>query len=141
VDTPYELEIADLELFADCSKSELRKIRSLTTYLQLPKDQVLIREGSMANEFIIIDRGTARVSRETDQGVSKVADVGSGEFLGEIGLLTGSRRTATVTATTDIAVLVSSVSEFRSILDIAPSVADKVIRASIARAANMDVAA
>jgi CRP-like cAMP-binding protein len=95
----------------------------------------------MANEFIVIDRGTARVSRETDQGVSKVADVGSGEFLGEIGLLTGSRRTATVTATTDIAVLVSSVSEFRSILDIAPSVADKVIRASIVRAANMDVAA
>jgi len=139
--TPQELEIADLELFADCTKAQLRKIRSLTTYLRLRKDQVLIREGSRAREFIIIDSGTARVSRETDNGVTKVADVGSGQFLGEIALLTGSRRTATVTATSDLGVLVSSASEFRSILDIAPSVADKVVRTSIVRATNMDIAA
>jgi CRP-like cAMP-binding protein len=100
-----------------------------------------MREGSPAHEFIIIDSGTACVSRETDHGVTKVADVGSGEFLGEIALLTGSRRTATVTATSDLAVLVSSVSEFRSILDIAPSVADKLAHASLVRATNLDVAA
>jgi CRP-like cAMP-binding protein len=133
--------IANLELFAGCSRAELRQIDSLTTCLQVSRDQVLMREGSTAKEFIIIVSGTARVSRETDEGIARVADVGSGEFLGEMALLTGTRRTATATATTDLAILVSSASEFRSILDIAPSVAEKVVQTSIVRAASMDVAA
>jgi len=141
MDTPRVVDIADLELFADCTKAELRKIRSLTTYLQVPKDQVLMREGTTAHEFIIIDSGTARVSRSTGEGVAKVADVGSGEFLGEMALLNGSRRTATATATTDLGVLVSSASEFRSILRLAPSVADKVVHTSLARAGALAEAA
>jgi protein lysine acetyltransferase len=135
------VDIGELELFADCTKAELRKIRSLTTYLQVPKDQVLMREGSPAHEFIIIDSGTARVSRRTDDGVADVAEVGSGGFLGEMALLNGSRRTATATAETDLGVLVSSASEFRSILELAPSVADKIVRASKDRAASLDLAA
>ena len=141
MDKPRVVDIADLELFADCTKAELRKIRALTTYLQVPKDQVLMREGTMAHEFIIIDSGTARVSRSTGEGVAKVADVGSGEFLGEMALLNGSRRTATATATTDLGVLVSSASEFRSILRLAPSVADKVVHTSLARAGALADAA
>jgi len=43
MDTPREIDIADLELFADCTKAELRQIRSLTTYLRIPKDRVLIK--------------------------------------------------------------------------------------------------
>jgi len=141
MDTPRVVDIADLELFAGCTKAELRKIRSLTTYLQVPKDQVLMREGTLAHEFIIIDSGTARVSRSNGEGVAKVADVGSGEFLGEMALLNGSRRTATATATTDLGVLVSSASEFRSILRLAPSVADKVVHTSLARAEALAEAA
>jgi CRP-like cAMP-binding protein len=138
--TPRVTDIGELELFAGCSKAELRKIRSLTTYVQVPKDQVLMREGTAAHEFIIIDSGTASVSRLTDEGVAKVADVGSGEFLGEIALLNGTRRTATATATTDLGVLVSSASEFRSILQIAPSVAEKVRHASLARSGMLELA-
>jgi protein lysine acetyltransferase len=135
------VDIADLELFADCTKAELKQIRSLTTYLQIPKDRVLMREGSPAHEFIIIDSGKARVSRVTDEGVAEVAEVGSGSFLGEMALLNGSRRTATATAETDLGVLVSSASEFRSILRLAPSVADKIVQTSNDRAAAFDLAA
>jgi CRP-like cAMP-binding protein len=69
-----------------------------------------------------------------------VADVGSGEFLGEMSLLWGSPRNATATATTDLGVLVSSASEFRSILRIAPTVADKVFHTSMERAATVEFA-
>jgi CRP-like cAMP-binding protein len=141
MNTSHVLDLGELELFADCTKDELRKIRSLTTYIRVPKDQVLMREGSPAHEFFIIDSGTARVSRVTDEGEATVADVGSGAFLGEMALLNGSRRTATATAATELGVLVSSASEFRSILHLAPSVADKVVRASIDRAASLGVAA
>ena len=70
-----------------------------------------------------------------------MAEVGSGEFLGEMALLNGSRRTATATAATDLGVLVSSASEFRSILRLAPSVADKIVKASVERSAPLEVAA
>jgi CRP-like cAMP-binding protein len=135
------IRIADLELFADCSKAELRQIDSLTTYLQLSKDRVLMREGSRAKEFIIIGSGTAQISRETDHGTSKLAEVGSGEFIGEMELLNGAPRAATATAATDLVVLVSSASEFQSILDISPSVAQKVHEVSAVRAASLDAAA
>jgi hypothetical protein len=85
MDTPRVVDIGELELFAGCTKAELRKIRSLTTYVQVPKDQVLMREGSAAHEFIIIDSGTASVSRRTHEGVAKVADVGSGGVPGRNG--------------------------------------------------------
>jgi len=136
---PHVVDIADLDLFAGCTKAELKQIRSLTTYLQVPKDQVLMREGSPAHEFIIIDSGTARVSRVTDEGVAEVAEVGSGDFLGEMALLNGSRRTATATAETDLGVLVSSAIEFRSILRLAPSVAEKIVQTSINRAAALEL--
>ena len=140
MDTPREIDIADLELFADCTKAELRQIRSLTTYLRIPKGRVLIREGSRAQEFLIITSGTARVTRETGDGATTVAEVGSGEILGEMALLTGSPRNATAVATSDLGVLVSSASEFRSILRIAPSVADKVFQTSMARAVDVELA-
>ena len=141
MDTAPVIQLSDLELFADCTRSELRQIESLTTYLQVERDRVLIREGSPATEFIIIGSGRARISRETGGGTTTLADVGSGEFIGEMELLSKTRRAATATATTDLAVLVSSAAEFKSILHVAPSVAAKVHRASVVRAASLDAAA
>ncbi len=135
------VRLADLELFADCTKAELRKIESLTTYLHLERDRVLMREGSSAREFIVIGSGSARISKETGVGTTTVADVGSGEFIGEMGLLANKPRTATATATTDLGVFVSSASEFKSMLQIAPSVARKVRRAFVTRAASLGEAA
>jgi CRP-like cAMP-binding protein len=137
----YVVDVADLDLFARCTPTELRKIRSLMTYIEVPKDQVLVREGRTENEFIVITRGTARLTRETNGGVTKVADVGSGDHLGEMTLLSGSRWPATAAAATDLALLVSSASEFRSILQIAPSVADKLSLSSAERGTSLAVAA
>jgi CRP-like cAMP-binding protein len=135
------LHIDDLELFADCTRTQLHQIGALTTGLHIPKGHAFIREGSLAREFIVIRSGSARVTRQMNDGIVHVADVGSGDFLGEMALLNGTRRTATVTATTDLDVLVSSDMEFRSILEIAPSVARKVRRASLARTSGTAVAA
>jgi CRP-like cAMP-binding protein len=123
--------IDDLELFADCKKAELRQIHPLMTYLDVAKDQVLMREGDFVRQFIVVGGGTARLTRKTGEGVAEVTDLGSGEFLGESSLLAGSRTTVTATAATDLAVFVSTPSEFRSILRIAPSVEHKVRQASL----------
>ncbi len=130
-----QARIDALDLFSDCSKSELQQIDALTTELVIPKNQVLTRAGSVAKEFIIIRSGSAQVTQRTDDGEHRVTELGTGDFLGETSLLTGRPRVATTTATTDLSVLVSSVGEFRSILEIAPSVDQKVRRASAARSA------
>jgi voltage-gated potassium channel len=133
--------LGDLDLFADCTRTQLRKIDALTTDLSIRKDSVLIREDSAAREFIVIRTGSARVTRQTDDGVTTVANVGTGTFLGEQALLTRTRWTATATATTDLEVLVSSIDEFRSILEIAPSVAHRLQRSPLALAGSMPSAA
>jgi CRP-like cAMP-binding protein len=133
------LRLDELELFANCTRAELEQISPLTTSLRILEGQVLIREGSAAKEFVVIVSGTARVTRETDHGIVEVAEVGKGDVLGEMALLTGSARSATATATTDLVVLVSSVGEFRSIMEIAPSVAGKVRQASLDRATSLRI--
>ncbi len=138
---PPPARVEDLELFAGCSKQQLRQIGALATPLHVPKGQILMREGTIGREFVIIGSGTATVSRRTAHGVAEVAEVGGGDFLGEIALLTGVPRTATATATTDLSVLVSSASEFRTMLRVAPSVAEKVRRASTARSVELSLAA
>ena len=130
METTHIDRIDDLELFADCRKAELRQIQPLMTYLHVPKDQVLMREGDLAQQFIVVGGGTARLTRKTGEG-SSVTDLSSGEFIGESSLLTGTRTTATATAATDLAVFVSTASEFRSILRIAPSVEHKVRQATL----------
>ena len=140
METAHIDRIDDLELFADCRRAELRQIQPLMTYLHVAKDQVLMREGELAQQFIVVGGGTARLTRKTGEGVAEVADVGSGEFIGESSLLTGTRTTATATAATDLAVFVSTPSEFRSILRIAPSVEDKVREASLSLAEGNEAA-
>jgi len=89
-------------------------------HLVLSEGQVLIREGAAAKEFIVIADGIAEVTRETASGAVTVANVASGDFLGEMGLLNARLRAATVTATSDLSVFVCSASEFRSMLRLAP---------------------
>jgi putative ABC transport system ATP-binding protein len=141
METTHIKRLDQLELFADCRRAELRRITPLTTLLDVAKDQVLMREGEIAQQFIILGDGTARITRETEGGVATVADVGSGAFIGETALLAGTRLTSTATATTDLTVFVSSASEFRSMLRIAPSVEHKVRRSSLIRPEGTDAAA
>jgi NTE family protein len=131
--------IDQLELFSACTKAELRQINGLTTRLHLPKGRVLMREGEAPKEFIVIGSGQVRVTRDTDAGATVVSDLGSGEILGEMALLLGTHRKAT--ATTDLTVFVCSVSEFRSILRTAPSVARKVHQTLLTRAEGLAIAA
>ena len=133
--------IDELGLFSACTRAELRQINGLTTRLHLPRGRVLMREGEAPREFIVIGSGRVRVTRGADAGTTVVSDLGSGEILGEMALLLGTHRKATATATTDLTVFVCSVSEFRSILRTAPSVARKVHQTLLTRSEALAIAA
>ena len=89
------------------------------------KGSVLAEEGKPGREFFIIADGTATVSRS---GV-RLADLEAGSFFGEMALLDGGCRTATVVADTDLSLFVFSPAEFRSLEEVAPVVALRMLTA------------
>jgi CRP/FNR family cyclic AMP-dependent transcriptional regulator len=114
--------LRDVPLFAGLGKSELEQVGRWTTELDLPAGKVLGRQGSIAYEFFVIEDGVAEVRIDGEH----VTDLGPGDFFGEIGLLERDRRTATVTATTPIRVIVMLGSEFRAMEREMPRVAEQV---------------
>lgn len=128
-----------LELFADCGPAELDSVASLVTRLRVDPGQVLLHEGARDRQFMVIVEGQVGVSRE--QG-APIAVLSRGDFVGEMAMLTGDERSATVTALTAVEILVCNAREFGALVDTAPSVKDKLVAAAAIRiAANAGVKA
>ncbi len=125
-------DLRELDLFSDASRSEMAVVARQLTRLKVKAGRVLVREGGFGNEFMIMVSGSAEVT----QGGRSIATIGRGDLVGEMALLqphgTG-RRNATVTAVTDAEIYAGSVTEFRRILEAAPSVAEKVNRTIASR--------
>jgi CRP-like cAMP-binding protein len=121
-DAKIEL-LKKVPLFAGCSKSELRELAKTADELDLRQGTVLTREGRPGREFFVLIEGTAEVSKKG----KKIAELGPGDWLGEIALITDSPRTATVTATSPVDVLVVTDRRFRSLVETMPSIAMKVL--------------
>lgn len=117
--------LSRVPLFSTLGPKELLAVRGLLTETTVKTGHVLARQGAHGSEFFIILSGTASVERD---GVH-VADVGPGDFQGEISLLDGGPRTATVTARTDMTLLVASHPEFHALLDKTPSIARQMLPA------------
>jgi CRP/FNR family transcriptional regulator, cyclic AMP receptor protein len=116
--------LKNVPLFAGCSKSELQRIASLADELDLGEGATLIREGERGREFIVIAEGTVRVTKKG----KTVRDLGAGDFIGEIALVADVPRTATVTATSPVRLLVVTDRAFRGLLEQMPSLAKKVLQ-------------
>jgi CRP/FNR family transcriptional regulator, cyclic AMP receptor protein len=116
-------------LFERCSRRELGQIAMLADELDLPSARDLTREGAGGFEFIILVEGEADVVR----GVRVVNELGPGDFVGEIALVSGKPRTATVRTRGPARVLVVTASGFRTLMHDVPSIKDKVLAAVTAR--------
>jgi CRP/FNR family cyclic AMP-dependent transcriptional regulator len=112
-----------VQLFAGCSTAELGKIASLATEHHAKAGQVLTERGDPGLEFFIIVEGEATATRKG----AHLATLGPGSFFGELALLDGGTRTATVIAETDMRLLVLSRREFTGLLHVAPSVSSKML--------------
>ena len=115
-------------LFADCSRRELAHIGKLATSLFVESGTEVITEGGFAREMMVIVSGSARVVKAG----KTVAELGPGAVIGELALLTGHPRNATVTATERTEILVLDAAAFSTLLDDVPSVT-RAILTTVAR--------
>ena len=112
-----------VNLFSSCTNRELTRVESLTTLVNAPEGTVLTEQGASGEEFFVVVDGTATASRNGRE----LAALGAGSFFGELALLDGGSRTATVVADSDMALLVLSRREFKSLQLTVPSVAFKLL--------------
>lgn len=99
-------------LFGGCRPADLEEIGKLADEVDVAAGHVLMREGAIADEFFIVVDGSLAVER----GGKAIAKLGPGDFVGEIGLVDGGPRSATVTAETATRLLVVGHREFHSLL-------------------------
>ena len=112
-------------LFGRCSKRELAEIASLADELDMPQGRELTHQGARGREFVVLVEGTADVKRNG----RRINSLREGDFLGEIALVTGAPRTATVTTTAPSRLLVISAAAFRQLMRDVPSIQLKVLEA------------
>jgi CRP/FNR family cyclic AMP-dependent transcriptional regulator len=107
----FEAQLKDVPFFSGLSKRELATVAQLTDDIDVEAGAVLAREGDFGQEFFVIIDGTAEVLR----GDEPIAELGPGEFFGEIALIEEERRIATVRALSPMKLLVMSRNSFRTI--------------------------
>ena len=117
--------IARVPLFAALSKSERGQVASIADEIDLPGDKLLIREGEPGREFFVLLEGEVEVTRKG----KRLATRRSGEFFGEIALVSRLPRTATVKTRGPVRALVIRDVDLRAVLKRTPAIAVKVLEA------------
>lgn len=126
--------LREVAIFSELSKKELKSVSRLMTQLSVKDGRELTRQGEPGREFLIILEGTAVVRRDG----RKVAELGAGDFLGELAVLSGAPRTATVVATSDMTLEALNRREFMAVLDESPTLAKKILIGAVKRLQDID---
>lgn len=115
-DDPRAAILSKMDVLAGATPRQLNKACSLMTEVRLPAGRVLCNEGDDALEVFLIVKGEVAVSRDS----VSLGTVSAGGIIGELAVLDGEPRKATVVATTDLVTLVMNTSEFAQLLELVP---------------------
>jgi CRP-like cAMP-binding protein len=115
--------LASVPLFANCTKKQLQEIGRVATELDLPAGKVLARQGDVGFELLIVLSGTASVTRDGE----RVTTVAAGDVVGELAVISGHPRNATVVAETDVRVLELTHAGLDQLLDDIPGLAKHLL--------------
>jgi CRP-like cAMP-binding protein len=112
-----------VSLFGDCTADELRRIADISRIVETSAGTVLTKVGASGDSFFLIIDG--RVSVETPVGLGDPLQ--AGDFFGEMSLIDGEPRSATITALTDVRLLVVDRANFWELVDDAPGLLRRIL--------------
>ena len=133
-DAKIEL-LKNVPLFSQCNKKQLASIASLADLISVPAGTQLITEGRPGLEFMVIVEGGGEVRRKG----RKIDTLAPGDFIGEMALITGGPRNATVRTTTDTSLLAVTGRQFWTLLEQAPGVQTSLLKAMGQRLQSLGV--
>jgi CRP/FNR family cyclic AMP-dependent transcriptional regulator len=114
--------LREIPLFARLSPRQRNQVARHAREVEIARGEHLVDEGESSQEFFVIEEGTAAVV----SGGKHVADLGRGDFLGEIGLVRDRDRTASVIATSRVKAIVIPGAEFRDMRRSMPQLAREI---------------
>jgi CRP-like cAMP-binding protein len=123
--------IQKVPLFSRLSKKGLGEVARIADELDLPSGKKMAKEGDRGREFFVLLEGEADVTK----GDRRINRMKKGDFFGEIALVTKVPRTATVTATGDVRVLVINERDFAALIKNSPEIGRGVAEALAERLA------
>ncbi len=116
-----------VEIFEPLSAAELRQLAEGAGLQQYAAGESIVLQGGEGDSFFVITSGCVEVSAADDAGVKAVlARLGKGAFFGEMSLLTGERRSATVTAIEDSTVIIIDKANFAGVITSNPAIAQSL---------------
>lgn len=130
----YLAHLQEVPMFSACTKRDLQLVARHAENLTLPAGKVVMEEGRNGDEFFIIAAGKATVTR----GDREVAVLGPGDYFGELALLDRAPRNATVTAQTDLEVVLLGRREFNGLLAEVPTLSRKLMVGMARRLNELD---
>ena len=123
-----------IPLFSGLGNREIERLGQLTDEIDLPAGRVLMRQGDSGSELFVIVSGGATVERDGEA----LSPCSAGDILGEIALIDGGPRSATVTLSEPSRLLVLTRSAFLSLMDEFPSVRGTVLETLAQRVRGLD---
>jgi CRP/FNR family transcriptional regulator, cyclic AMP receptor protein len=123
-----------VDLFQSLSKRELKQVSANAKELTFADGEAVVSEGDEDGCFFLILEGDARIV----QGKRTLATLGPGDYFGEISLIDGEPRSATVVATSALRTLSLARWNFRPLLEEHPAIARKVLLEMCRRVRELD---
>jgi CRP/FNR family transcriptional regulator, cyclic AMP receptor protein len=111
-----------IPLFEGLSSKEREQVARWADEVDVPAGKHLLDQGRFAYEFFVIEDGTAEVRQDRHP----IATLGPGDVVGEIGLLEGALRSATIETLTPVRAIVMDARSFASMMTAVPKVAERV---------------
>jgi len=130
----YSERVANVPLFSGLSKREVRSLAQRAREVSLPAGRVIVAEGGRGVEFFVLLSGEAEVTRRG----RTVGKLGTGDSFGELALIAGTSRQATVTTTAPSELMVVMRPDFLALLDEFPLMTRKMLTALATWVADQD---
>jgi CRP-like cAMP-binding protein len=123
----HEEALAAVPLFSRFSRKDLTRLSRAVVERTYKKGETIVKEGDQAVAFFVIAKGKVEVTHAVGTKSSKLNDLGPGETFGEMALLDGDPRAATVRASEDTTCLVISRWDFVAELRTNPHIAVEML--------------
>ena len=126
-----------VEIFAAFTDRQRHELADAARPTRYAAGEMIVREGDDGSSLFVVRSGEASVTLDEAEG--EIAHLGPGAFFGEMSLLTGEPRTATVTAATDCELIEIGADAFRRLVLPDPALAERITSAVTARRSDLEI--
>jgi len=132
--------LKNVPIFSELSKRDLDRVGKLMVTRPVKAGEVIIKEGDQAAGFFIISTGKVEVVHDVDGKAEKLAELGPGDFFGEMALFEGFPRNATIRATEDTECLAMTRWDFTAEMKNHPEIAVGMVTVLVRRLRDVESA-